>query len=95
MQVMCELFIHFSLNSFSLNSIQFNSIINTQIQNTNITNTNNKTQKCIEKWINENTHKHTNSPTIANDHTSDFLLYILFAIDSGAIQHTGPTPLPL
>jgi hypothetical protein len=39
----------------------------------------------------KNTHKR--SPTIANDHTSDFLLNILFAIDSGAIQHTGPTPL--
>jgi hypothetical protein len=47
----------------------------------------------VKEWERTHKHKQTHSPTIANDQTSDFLLYILFAIDSGAIQHTGPTPL--
>jgi hypothetical protein len=31
-----------------------------------------------------------NVPTIPNDQTSDFLLYFLLEIDSGAIQRIGP-----
>jgi hypothetical protein len=39
------------------------------------------------------THKYKHSPTIPNDQTSDFLLYILYPRDSGAIQRIGPTSL--
>jgi hypothetical protein len=42
-----------------------------------------------EREKEENSHK----PTIPNDQTSDFLLKVLCAIDSGAIQQTGPIPL--
>jgi hypothetical protein len=64
------------------NFIQYNlNVNNKKIQTTTTT---------TKYLMNERNTLLRNVPTIPNDQTSDFLLYFLLEIDSGAIQQTGP-----
>jgi hypothetical protein len=51
---------------------------------------NKKIQITTKDLMNDRETLFRNVPTIPNDHTSDFLLYFLLPIDSGAIQRIGP-----